>query len=514
MPTSRVQISKKLVLFNSVSALASRLLNLSVLFWMYQYLLARVSPEDFAIYPVVAAIIAFAPLMSSVLTGGIARYIVDAYACENEDRAKRIHSSSVLSLAVLCFVGIVLATIFSLHVEHFITVPASQFVVARLMMFLLLMNFFIQTLALPYTVGFDVFQRYALRELIYVGRELVRMALLLVLLLAVSANVLWIVVSTVIANLLAVALIAFLSRRMLPGLRFSFTHVHRKTSFELMSFGVWTTIGQLSSMIYRSGGVIVLNSLGTAIDVTVYHLGSTIDRQITTLSSMATAPILPSLTAMNSAGDTQRLGNAYLRGGRYGLWASSFVACPLLVFGREFIGLYVGEKFQDAAFVIALLVASYPFLFSEVILPKLAMARAQVKPYSIGAIVSSIATVALMVYTVGVLQLGAVGVALSCFLGCAISRLVFFWPLGCKLAHVSMRRFLGEVIIPGLLPAVVAMPCWLALKWYRPPSSWAELIAFSLAGQAVYLLVLFTACLQPVERAELAILFNWVRRRD
>ncbi len=513
MNESRVQISKRLILFNSASSVLSRLLNVSVLFWMYRYLLDRIPPEEFAIYPVAAAIMTFAPLLSSVLTGGISRYIVDAYARGENEEMREIHSSCVFPLWALCLGGFAFGTLFALNIEHIVRVPESQYVVARRMMFLLIVNFFVQTAVMPYTVGFDVHQKFAQREAIGVVRELIRMAILLVLLVGVSPNVLWIVVATVVSNLSALVVIVYVSRKLVPELRFAFGHVRRSTSLMLISFGFWTTVGQLSLMIYRSGGAIVLNALGTPLDVTNYHLGATIDRQVMSFSTMASAPIQPALTAMNSTGDTTRLGNAYLRGGRYALWAVLFVACPLGVYSREFVQLYVGEKYDDAALVIILLLASYPFLYSQTLLPKLALAKARNRPYAIGALITSLCIVAAMVMSTGIMHAGSLGIASSVFAGCVLSRLLFFWPLGFRLAEVSLSRFLNEAFLPGLLPSVAAFPFWIALKYGMSPNSWLALIGCSLAGQAVYVLTIYAVCLRESERADVSRLFRSVQSR-
>ena len=90
-----VEISKRLVLINSISSVITRLINILFLVWIYEYLLERISTEEFAVYPVVAAIIVFAPLFSSLLTGGISRFVIEAYARGEMQRVTEIVSSIV-----------------------------------------------------------------------------------------------------------------------------------------------------------------------------------------------------------------------------------------------------------------------------------------------------------------------------------------------------------------------------------------------------------------------------------
>ncbi len=131
-PTSNVEISKRLVFINSASSICSRLLNISILIWLYEYLLTRISPEEFAIYPVVAAIMVFAPLFTSLLTGGVSRYIIDAYAVGDRERVTQL-VSSILPLLIgagIVFLG--LGFVFAWNIDHLLTIPTERVWDARM----------------------------------------------------------------------------------------------------------------------------------------------------------------------------------------------------------------------------------------------------------------------------------------------------------------------------------------------------------------------------------------------
>lgn len=498
-----VEISKKLVFINAASSAATRLFNVIVLVWMYEYLLQRISPEEFAVYPVVAAVIVFAPLFSSLFTGGISRFVIDAYARGNARRVTEIVSSILPLMAAggLALLGSGLAL--SWYIDQVLTVSPDRVWDAQVMMALLVLNFVFETVLLPYSVGFHVKQRFVRLNLIHIARDILRMAILLILLVGVSPRVLWVVVATVIANIASVVVITWLSRRMMPELRCEVSLFRWTTARQLLSFGLWTTLGQLAAMVHTSAGVIVLNKLGTALDVTTYHLGAMFDRQIRSMAAMASAPVQPALTAMHSTGDQRRLGNSFLRGGRYALWASLLVACPLMIYSSEFIHLYIGDQYLQTATVIVLIMSTYPFTYSSSILPKLAIATARIRAVVTGAFVTQIISVALMIYVVRWQQMGAVGVALVMAVTLIVSHVVYFWPMGLRMAKISPKRFLKETLILGLSPAVAGSLVWLALKLNHPPETWVQLFVWTLIGHLAYGFVLLRYCLQDHEKRDI-----------
>jgi len=502
-----VEVSKKLVFVNAISSAATRVINVFVLLWIYDYLLERIPPKEFAVYPVVAAVIVFAPLFFSMFTGGISRYVIEAYARSDDRRAKEVFSSILPPLAGGSLIFLALGLTFSWFIDAVLTVPPNQIWDARVMMALLVISFAYQMMLLPFSVGFDVKQRYVHLNLIHIARDLARNAMLLVLLLGVSPRVIWVVVTTVSANIVAVTVIAWLSQRMLAHLRFDRSLSNWVTAKQLLGFGVWTTLGQLSNMIYTGAGVIVLNKLGTAVDVAGYHVAATMDRQLRAVTAVAAHPVQPALTAMHATNDERRLANTFLRAGRYALWTTLIVATPLAVYSVEFIQLYIGDRYSQTAIVVILLMAMYPFTYSNFLLPRIAMATAQVRQFNVANFVTHIIHLMIMMLMAGWLNLGAVGVASATFFTVVVAQVAYFWPMALRMTKVPFRRFAKEVLLPGLLPAGFGLAIWLALKVYDPPSGWIQLILYTLVGQAVYAALLLQFCLQGFERQELVRVF-------
>lgn len=67
--TIKIEISKRLVLINSASSVVAKVLNVCVLIWLYQHLLRRISPEEYALYPPLMGVMAFAPTLTNIPSG-------------------------------------------------------------------------------------------------------------------------------------------------------------------------------------------------------------------------------------------------------------------------------------------------------------------------------------------------------------------------------------------------------------------------------------------------------------
>ncbi|MGB3245663.1 MAG: oligosaccharide flippase family protein, partial [Sulfitobacter sp.] len=342
-------ISKRLVVINSASSLVAKAVNMTVLLWMYQYLLKRISAEEFAVLPVVMALMVFAPLFFSFFTGGISRYVVEAYAQGNSDQITRIVSSILPPLSAMALVFFAIGMVVAVNIDSLLTIAPTMTTQASVMMALLVTSFSLQMLGLPFSVGFHVKQRFMELNLIGVSRDFLRIILLLTFLLGIGPQVVWVVVATVISEILYTVVTVWRSRRMVPELRMRMDHFDSAQAQTLISFGLWTTLGRLGGVMYTNAATILLNLYGTAVDVTSYHIGSTFYRQIDSTVALAVQPLQPVMTSMHALNDSKRLSRTVFRGGRYATWVSLAVATPLIIYADTFVDLYLGEKYSQTA---------------------------------------------------------------------------------------------------------------------------------------------------------------------
>lgn len=513
--TGNVLISKRLVLINSTSAVLAKVLNVAVLVWLQQYLLRRIDPDEFALYPVIVGLMIFLPLLTTVLTGGYARYIVEAYTKDDLREVTRIVSTMVPLLAVAALLLLIVGGTCAWHIDSLLTIKPARVWDARIMMGLLVIMAAIRLPAGPFTVGLYVRQKFVLANVIRLVREMLRIALLFALLFGVSTRVLWVVVATVSASLCELTVLLSVSRRMIPSLRFRRSEIRRSTANKLMSFGGWNFVAQLANTIRTSADVIILNKLATAIDVNSFHVGSLALGQIQQSSWTVSAPLQPALTAMHATGSKRGLRSAYLRGGRYALWASLFMVIPLVVYRHEVLRLYLRERYDDyssAATVMMLLLALFPVVYGNVMLPKISHATARMRPLAMRTIFMQSLNLALTFYFVGARRMGAVGSALATFLVVTFLYPVLNWPLGWRLAGVNWREWLRETVWPGFAPGIGAAFVWTGLQRMSPPQTWLMLGAYAAAGCVCYVMILLAFCLQPVDRQDFAT--AWAKFRS
>jgi len=510
---THVEISKRLILINSASSIVARVLNIVVLVWLYQHLLRRITPEEYALYPVLMGVMEFAPVLTAILTGGLGRYIVEAYANGDERRVTQI-TSTMFPLLLLAAVPVLIGGgLFTWNVAHILKVAPERVWDARVMMGLMVLSLGVRLPLAPFTVGLYVRQRFVLNNMLAVCAQLLRIALLFTLLFGVSTRVLWLVVATVSANSCQLIATFVFSRRLVPALKFRLSEVRWPVVREVTAFGVWNYVARIGKLIYEAGDVIILNKLGTALDVSSFHIGSLIQRHVLDATDVVSAPLLPALTALYAKGDKTRFRAAFLRGGKYALWLVMPIALPAAVFRNELVTLYVGDRYRAAATVIAMLTLSLLTTISTVLTGMLAHAAAQMRAYASCSIALQILNVGLTLYLVGRMHWGAVGAALSTLVVLGIGTPLLMWPLGLRLADVSFDDWYRQALRPGALPGILSLPLWIAAQYVLHPTTWTVLAASSAIGLIAYIGIVAAFFLTTPERQILGRFVSRARRQ-
>ncbi|MFZ7094172.1 lipopolysaccharide biosynthesis protein [Primorskyibacter sp. 2E233] len=510
---THVIVSKRLVIINSASSLVAKIVNMSVILWMYQYLLKRISADEFAVLPVVTSLMVFAPLFFTFFTSGISRFVVEAYAKGDFDKVTRIISSIFPLLAGVGLIFAALGTLFAFNIDKLLNIPDHSVSDARIMMLLLVLNFAIQMMAMPFLSGFHVRQRYVELNLIGICRDLLRITLLLSFLLGIGPKVIWVVVATTISETVYSLVTVLRARSIVPQLKISLPLFSWTEARQLTGFGLWTTLGRLGNMMYTSAATILLNLYGTPVDVTSYYLGATFYRQISSTVALASQPLQPALTAMHALKDRSRMRNTVLRGGRYALWVTLSVATPLTIYAASFIKLYAGEEYSQAAVVITLFMIIFPFTSPTAMLAMAAMAMAEVRVFFLPAFLFQLAGLCMMAGLLSWTDTGAVGLTFSLSFITVASQLLYYWRLSLKLTGASLRDFVNMVLIPGFMPAICGAVVWFGLNLIKTPSDWTTLLFYCVSGGAIYILVLFTVSLNKDERRDLAGLRERIQTR-
>ena len=484
---SRIEINKKIVFFNAASSALILILNASVLIWLQQYLLRRISPEEFSLLPILISVMAITPLLSMIFTGGISRYVTIAYAKDDDDEITRICSTMFPILLLAGTIFLAGGWLAAWNIEKFLIIDTLYVSDAKLMLALLV---FSAAFKIPLSIfgqGFYVRQKFYIDDAISFFCQLLRMAILFGLLFGVSTRVLWVTVALVISELTFYAIRTPISLRLLPAMRINWKIWDVGIAKTLINFGAWYLVLQISATIKLAMDPLILNRFATAVDVAVFHVAGIAPRLLTTLLGPLSRPFFPIIASFIANNEFTKLRNTYLRTIRYQAWPVTIIAVPAIVFSNEFIHLYLGGKYDQSGIVMMVLLLVTVLRTFNALGPAIALAAAETKGIALRFTLIRIINLILTVLFVVLLNKGAMGSAIATLLAVAFIETTFSWGFCRNIAHTPTSIWWREAVWPCISTMIPPAIFCLVVKMTVGIDTWTELLAFSAISSLLHL---------------------------
>jgi O-antigen/teichoic acid export membrane protein len=196
---------------------------------------------------------------------------------------------------------------------------------------------------------------------------------------------------------------------------------------------------------------------------------------------------LPAAADLSARNETERLQGLYLIGTKYFGLLYAFVASGLLLFGRQFIHLWMGPGFETSALVLFILLAGNIYqsqnVVAHVLLP--GMGRLRVFTW----IMAAYPVLNLTLSVIFIRLWGLVGVALATTATYFLAETVFFFFIS-RIFDLKLSRVIWSCHVPVLAILTPAVVVSLQFKAMVAEQSWSSLI-----GGAALFSVCFAAAL-------------------
>jgi O-antigen/teichoic acid export membrane protein len=215
----------------------------------------------------------------------------------------------------------------------------------------------------------------------------------------------------------------------------------------------------------------------------------------------ATNTLTPAVSSLEAAGDIDAIRRMFVRGTRWVLYLILPVHLGLIVFGRPFLSIWLGEgEYAERCYVpLVILSSTLTLVIAQSMASRILYGTGRLKWFARAALLEAVFNVGLSV-VLG-MKYGLIGVAL----GAVVPNLVMcIWVIGhtARGLGVSLRMYVGESWVRPLVAAALPLVVWLCVGW--PINGWGPLFAAILMGLAPYAVVVLALEGQSA---------NWIRNR-
>ena len=489
----------------AVISYISVFLTIVITFFYTPWMIRQIGVSDYGLYSLVITFIAYF-VMDFGMSGTVTRFIAKYRAEGNEQKVDNLLGLifkvylliDSLIFLVLLVVGFFLAGIFQgltieeiekLRILYAIAALFSvlSFVLKPIHGAMMAYEFFVETKLI------DMVQRVGTVVLIVIA-----------LLLGMGVYALVLINGSVA---LCTSVLLYYQFRKKSGVRINFHYFDKPEIKALLGFSIWIFLITMAQRFRLTFMPSLLGMLSNSTEISIFSLGMSIEGMVYVLSSALNGLFLPKVTRLSHQGDSKAITDLMIRVGRIQFYVISLILFGFMIFGKDFIQLWVGEKFYNTYYVVLFLIGTNIVSLTQHVAGDFVMAENKVRyTATLTFIASGLALLGSVLLAPG---MGAVGCAMSYFLAMSmnICQLNIFYR---KKLNIGVGRFFRNCHLK-LLPATCLIgAAFYGIKQFVHTDTWVSL---TLLGSVFVLATIIIDYLFLFNKDEISLVTKLINRK-
>lgn len=477
---------KSNIVKGAIISYASIFLNIAISFFYTPWMLKQIGVSDYGLYSLVLSFISYF-IMDFGLSKAISRFIAKYRA---EDNIKMV--SNMLGLTTRAYliidvcIFLILFVLYFFISDIFVSLTSAELDKLKILYAIAgtfsVLSFMFRPLD-GAMVAFEFFVENKLIDIIYKVGSVVLICIALYLGYGV-----YVLVLVNGATSLLTSFVKFLVFRNKSTVDVNWGYKNNRQLKEIFSFSIWAFGRGLAQRMRFALVPSVLGIFCNTTEISLFSLGMMIEAMVFNISNAINGLFLPRISRISHANDREQMNKLMIRVGRIELVIISFIFTAFLIFGRQFIGLWVGDTFEDVYIIVLLLIFSNIIIFTEDTAENLVFVENKIKYTTSIIIICS--TIGLVGSLFVAKSMGAVGCAMCSGLALFVDTIIVNFYYHRKM-NLNIIEFFKQCHLKSLpIYTLVAAVAYLA-KTFFPWDGWFGLIVSGVLYFIVFALVAY-----------------------
>ena len=489
-----VTTSKRLV-HNTLLNVVTLVANAVIGFFLIRFFLGRLGEVRYGVWVLIGgSIFRYAPLLSMGLNSSINRYVPVYLARNDNDGVQRVIKTSRFFFTALAVVLVIVTLVIHYNVGSWFTIEPELVKTAGRLVLIVGFCFAFAMPLQPSTAVLSGLQRYDITNLAMLAMLLLRTALV-VLLLWQGYGLLTTGVLFGLSEIAVRALHSVFVGRLLPAASLSAAKVDLRLLRDMLVYGMNTLSYAMGAIIIYHASNLVIGIFIGAAQISQFAVATAGVLLLSQLLQAFTAAIKPAVSDLDARDDDATVKEIALLTQKYSLLLIVPSGCFLVAMGREFLHVWVSDRFEDPAViermaaVLAILAVGHCLMLAQHSNFLVLVGRGQHRIFGLLTALTALLCVSASVVVVRVFNRGLLGIAWSNVVPVMLTSGLILPIYFNRKMHISLPESVRAVWRPallGTLPVVVLIIVW---KCLAPPDSWLEI-----GGVVITAMVLTGVC--------------------
>ncbi|WP_395046119.1 oligosaccharide flippase family protein [Flavobacterium sp.] len=272
-----------------------------------------------------------------------------------------------------------------------------------------------------------------------------------------------VLINAVIGFLLIFVKFGYLFKNTSIRINFSFTD--KTVLKELMGFSFWTTIIGVGQRLLFNISPILLGILSGTSQIVFFSIGNIIEGYTWTIANALNGLFLSKVTHLESKeNNLKSITDLMIKVGRMQLTIIGLLFVGLIILGKQFILLWMGEGYEPSYYIVLLLVLPGIITLTQEIAGTYLIVLNKLKIRAIIILFTSVLSVFISFSLAP--KYGAIGCAIGIFVANLLGQVVGMNYIYWKVIKLEIPRFFKECYLSMVLPIVVTLLVGIAVNYF------------------------------------------------
>ena len=324
------------------------------------FIIQKLGDAEYGLYTLIGAFVGYISVLDFGLNNTIIRFVAKYRAEQSKTKEENFLAVTMIIYAIISVIIAIIGVVLYYHLECFFenSLTFEEIRKAKLMFSILIFNLVITLPGGSFNAICSGYENFVFPRVINILRYVFR-SVLVVTLLFFGGDSISIVVLDTIMNILVIVVNAYYVFKKLKVV-FKLHYFDTTLVKEIFSYSFWVFILALISELHWKSGQLVLGINTNTTLVAIYAVGILLGSYYGAFAGAIGGVFLPRATNMivkNESG--KQLTFMMIKIGRLSLLVSLLIIGGFLLYGRQFVFLWVGESYIDAWIVALVIMIGY-----------------------------------------------------------------------------------------------------------------------------------------------------------
>ncbi len=475
------------------------------------FMIGKLGQSEYGLYSLINSVIGYLTILDLGFGNAIVVYTAKYRAQKKYEEEKKLHGMFFIIFTIIGIISGIIGLILFLNVNNLFgsTMNSVELHKAKIMMLILTFNLVISFVFSIYSSILNAYEKFVYQKLISILNTLLRPIIMIPLLLLGYKSISMVVVITILNIIVLISNYIYCRKKLNVKIKYrGFDKVLFKT---ILGYSIWLFLGSIVDKVNWSVDQFVLGAVSGTIAVSIYSVASALNQLFLNLSTAISNVFLPKMAKLVAEKvSNEELTNEMIKVGRIQYFIL-FLACSgFVLFGKEFIILWVGKEFVESYYVALLLIIPLCFPLTQNLGLSIMQAMNKYKFKSISTTIMAFFNVIISIFLAK--KFGAIGSAMGTAFALIICNIIIiniYYYKEIKLDVIKFWKSIFKMTIPNIIPILFI----LAIKYCIELNGFNSLIIYGSIYTLMYCLISYFINMNDYEKGLINSILNKVMKR-